>query len=360
MNTSHPRWTLDLLLVVVGAVTALAVILLGVPGSILRSLFVVPLIVLYPGYAVLAAVFPERRSDVESDRMDADQALTRPTTHTAGLLFSVRLALAAALSLAIVGGIALITNFLGLGFAAPITGVGAFAVTMLFTAVAIVRRATLPRETRAGLPSLAVALGSLPDAVGDTRSPLSGGSRGSSISLVVHVLVVVSVLLFLSSVGFAMVETQSPDAEFTEAYLVTENGSEYDAGGYPQQLTRGEPTQTTLAIANHEHQTQRYTVVSELQRLDRTANGSRVVEKRELWRAQQSVEDGETAYLQRDVTPTMSGDSLRLVFHVYRGEAPENPTRQNAYRTVQLVVTVGDGDGGTPAIRSPPTGGASA
>ncbi|WP_435075039.1 DUF1616 domain-containing protein [Halorubrum sp. HHNYT27] len=358
MNTSHRRWTLDLLLVVVGAVTALAVILLGVPGSILRSLFVVPLIVLYPGYAVLAAVFPERRSDVESDRMDADQALTRPTQHTAGLLFSVRLALAATLSLAIVGGIALITNVLGLGFAAPITGVGVFVVTMLFTAVAIVRRATLPRETRAGLPPLAVALGGLPNAVRDVRSPLSGGSRGSSVSAVVHVLVVVSVLLFLSSVGFAMVEAQSPGAEFTEVYLVTENGSEYDAGGYPQELTRGEPTQITLAVANQEHQTERYTVVSELQRLDRTTNGSRIVQERELWRAQLPVEVGETAYLQRDVTPTMSGDSLRLVFHVYRGEVPANPTRQNAYRTVQLIVDVSDG--GTPSIQSSPIGGATA
>jgi uncharacterized membrane protein len=344
-------------LVVVGAVTALAVVLIDVPGSILRSLFVVPLIVLYPGYALLAAVFPERRSDVESDRMDSDQALTRPTQHTAGLLFSVRLVLAATLSLALVGGIGLLTNFLGLGFAAPITGVGVFVVTMLFTAIAILRRAMLPEEARAGLPSLAIALGSLADSVGDVRSPLSGGYRDSSVSVAVNVLVVVGVIVFLSSVGFAMVDTQNPESDFTEVYLVTENGSEYDASGYPEELTQGESTPMTLAIANHEHQTQRYVVVSELQRLDRTANGSEVVQERELWRAQRPVESGEAAYLQRDVTPTMSGDSLRLVFHVYKGEAPRNSTRENAYRTVQLIVAVDGGDGSMESIQSPPAGG---
>ncbi|WP_416841682.1 DUF1616 domain-containing protein [Haloferax sp. DFSO52] len=344
MNASHRHWTLDLLLVVVGAVAALAVILLDVPGSVVRSLLVVPLIVLYPGYALLAAIFPERRSDVESDRMGREQTVTSPTPHTAGLFYSVRIILAATASLAITGAIGLVTNFLGMGFAAEVVGLGAFGVTMVLTGIAVVRRALLPGEAREGFPPLAVIFGSAATAAGTLNSPLSRDSQGASVSVLVNLLLVVSVVAFLSSVGFAMVETHSPESDFTEVYLVTENGSGYEASGYPQQLTQGEPTPVTLAVENHEHETASYTVVTELQRLDRTANGSTVVEERELWRTEQTVEDNETAYIQRDVTPTMSGDSLRLVFHVYKGAVPDDPDRSNAYRTVQLVVSVG-GDG---------------
>ena len=347
MNASHRHWTLDLLLVVVGAVAALAVILFDVSGSVVRSLLVVPFVVLYPGYALLAATFPERRSDVESDRMGRDRALTSPTPHTAGLLYAVRIILAATSSLAIVGAIGLVTNFLGMGFAANVVGVGVFGVTMALTGIAVVRRALLPAEAREGFPPLAVIFGNATTAVGTLDSPLSRDSDGASVSVLVNLLVVVSVLAFLSSVGFAMVETQSPESDFTEVYLVTENGSGYDASGYPQRLTQGEPTPLTLAVENHEHETTSYTVVAELQRLDRTADGATVVEERELWRTEQTVEDGETAYVQRDVTPTMSGDSLRLVFHVYDGAVPDDPDRSNSYRTVQLVVSVGGSDDGS-------------
>lgn len=357
MNPSHRHWTLDVLLVVVGAIAALAVILLDISGSVVRSLLVVPLIVFYPGYALLAAIFPERRSGVESDRMGRERTLTNPTPHTAGLLPAVRIILAATASLAIVGAIGLVTNFLGLGFAADVVGVGAFGVTLVLTSIAVVRRALLPSDAREGLPPLAVIFGSAATAAGTLNTPLSRESREESVSVVVNLLLVVSLVAFLSSVGFAMVATQSPESDFTEVYLVTENGSEYDTSGYPQQLTQGEPTQLTLAVENHEHETVSYTVVTELQRLDRTANGSTVVEERELWRTEQTVEDNETAYVQRDVTPTMSGDSLRLVFHVYEGAVPDDPDRSNSYRTVQLVVSVGgSGDGSTQSLQTPSGG----
>ncbi|WP_042666544.1 DUF1616 domain-containing protein [Haloferax sp. ATB1] len=361
MKSSTRHWTLDLLLVVAGAIAALAAVMLGLSGSVVRSLFVVPLIVLYPGYAVLAAVFPERRSDVESDTMSDESALTRPTRHTAGLLYSVRLALSSALSLALVAAVALVANVAGRGFDATLVALGVFGVTILFTAVAVVRRMLLPSDARAGAPPLSTVLGSVASTTGAVTSPLSSESRSSPVSLAVNLLVVVSVVAFLSSVGFAMVETQTPESDFTEAYLVTQNESGYAASGYPQQLSRGEQVPVTLALENHEHESTTYTVVTKLQRLDRTANGTRVTEERELDRTRQSVEDNQTAYVQQDVRPTMSGESLRLVYHVYRGDAPDDANRENAYRTVQLVVSVGGGEDATAQLSRPDsTGGASA
>ncbi|WP_049985868.1 DUF1616 domain-containing protein [Halobellus rufus] len=343
MTSSHRRWTLDLLLVVAGAIAALAVVLLGIEGSLVRSLFVVPLIVLYPGYALLAVIFPERRSEVDSDRLGPDLSLTRPARHTAGLLYSVRLILSATASLALVAGVALLTNALGRGFDAAVVGFGVFVLTVVLTAVAFARRASLPSDVRAGLPALSSVFGAVSSSSGGQSSSLSAARR-SPVPLVVNALVVLSLLVFLSSVGFAMVETQDPDAEFTEAYLVTENETGYTASDYPRQLSQGETTEYTLALESHEQEPTTYTVVTELQRTEQTANGTQVAEEEELSRTRHTVEDGETAYLDREVQPTMSGDGLRLVFHVYEGEAPENADRESAYRTVQLVVSVGGDD----------------
>ncbi|WP_336023451.1 DUF1616 domain-containing protein [Halobellus salinisoli] len=345
MTSSHRRWTLDLLLVIAGAIAALAVILLDIEGSLVRSLFVVPLIVLYPGYALLAVIFPERRSEVDADRLGRDLSLTRPARHTAGILYSVRLVLSATASLALVAAVALLTNALGRGFDAAIVGLGVFVVTIVLTSLAFARRASLPSDARAGLPALSIIVGTVSSSGGGQSSSLSSVRR-SPVPFVVNILVIVSVLVFLSSIGFAMVETRGPDAEFTEAYLVTENGTGYTASDYPRQLSRGETTVYTLALESHEHEPTTYTVVTELQRTEQTANGTQVVDEDELSRTRHTIEDGETAYLDREVQPTMSGDGLRLVFHVYEGEAPEDVDRENAYRTVQLVVSV-DGDGPT-------------
>jgi len=42
----------------------------------------------------------------------------------------------------------------------------------------------------------------------------------------------------------------------------------------------------------------------------------------------------------RALTPTMVGDRLRLVFLLYRGDAPAEPTIDNAYRHTHLLVNV--------------------
>jgi uncharacterized membrane protein len=349
MKSAHRLWKHDLLFVVCASVAALAAILLDLPGSVVRSALVVPLIVVLPGYALMAAVFPDRRSAVNSDAMGPDSSVTVPTTRTTGVLYSVRIALSVAASVALVAAVALLTNFLGLGFDAVTVGTGVFVVTVLFTAVGFVRRATRPRAERAGVPPLSeLRSGPTPD----LTSPLSSGPRDSSSSIVVRAVVAVSVLAFFGSVGFAAVETQTADAEFTEVYFLPQNGTASDASDYPHRLTRGEPSRVRLAISNHEGRTQRYTVVTELQRIDRTANGTRITEEAELARFRRTVEAGETVALARNVTPTLEGDSLRLVFLVYEGDAPANPTRETAYRTVQLIVSVGDGGGASrPSLR---------
>jgi uncharacterized membrane protein len=49
---------------------------------------------------------------------------------------------------------------------------------------------------------------------------------------------------------------------------------------------------------------------------------------------------GETWTEEYGITPTMEGERLRLVFLLYEGEPPANPTLENAYRSSRLWVNV--------------------
>jgi uncharacterized membrane protein len=344
MTTSPRRWKTDLFLVVAGAVAALAAALVPLPVPMLKTALVLPLVVLLPGYALLAALFPERRSPLDSDDMSRKTPVTDQRSEATGLLFSVRLALSVAASVALVAGVALVVTVAGLSFDGPYIPLGVFGLTLTLTAVAFGRRAVLSTGERAGLPPLSTLR---PDSLrsAGSGSLLSGsGAFDESVPLAANVVVVVGLLVFVSSVGLAFATTHTGGPQFTEVALVTQNESgDYVANDYPRTLDGSDTTPVTVAIENHEGSEQRYTVVAQLARVDRTANGTTVTDRTTLSRASTTVADGETGYVSPRVTPAVSGTNLRLSFFVYQGDPPANPTRENAYRVVQLNVQSGGG-----------------
>ena len=66
----------------------------------------------------------------------------------------------------------------------------------------------------------------------------------------------------------------------------------------------------------------------------------RVDEEHELFRVRQRVADNETWHYRYTVTPTLTGERLRLVYLLYRGDAPATPSAESAYREVHLWVNV--------------------
>lgn len=109
-----------------------------------------------------------------------------------------------------------------------------------------------------------------------------------------------------------------------------------------------------VGISSHEHQTREYTLVVELQNVDRNRAGTAstndtsgagtvsmsVLESAELARFDPKVSHDETWTLKHDVTPTLSGENLRLTYFLYRGSPPDEPSVANAYREVHLWVNV--------------------
>ena len=145
------RSTGDLLVALAWTVAAGAVVLSGYPSGVLRTLLTVPLIILLPGYALVAALFP-----------DAHGTDTSGDTASTGITGAERFGLAVVMSVVLVPMAGFVVNYTtGLYLRPLLLAVG--GVTGFLALVGILRRLALPAERRHGL-----AIGTwLDDSVGE-------------------------------------------------------------------------------------------------------------------------------------------------------------------------------------------------
>jgi len=169
-----------------------------------------------------------------------------------------------------------------------------------------------------------------------------------------NVLLVVSVLLAVGSVAYA-VAVPPQGEQFSEFYLLTENDEgELVADGYPTEFVRGESAPVVVGIGNNEYESTEYTVVVELQRVEAVGGGNlsvanatenatteiQVVERERLGELSAQLAHNETWQQSHELSPTLTGENLRVQYLLYRGEPPAEPTRDNAYRSLHLWVDV--------------------
>lgn len=327
------RFPADLTVVLaLTAATCLAVLLPAFSGTGLRVALGLAFAFIAPGYALTAALFPERaESSHESEREgDSDDAfLRRVRRGTVGGW--ERLALSIGLSLAVVPLVGMVLNFTppGIRLVPVVVSIGAFTVgAAVFAAV---RRWNVPAERRFRVPYrrwYATARAGLFSA--ETRT-----------DQLLNVALAVSLVLAVGSVGYAIAGPK-PDEQYTEFYLLSPDDGELIASDYPAEFVRGEEEPLTVGITNNEGERTEYAVVVELQRVERDASGnaSRVVERRDLHRFRTALGPNETWHRDHTVTPPMTGENLRLQYLLYRGDPPTEPRAENAYRTVHVPVDV--------------------
>jgi uncharacterized membrane protein len=202
--------------------------------------------------------------------------------------------------------------------------------TLVATAIAAVRRSDLPPEERFSVPYREwVAAGRAELLEPETR--LDGA---------LNVLLVVSLVLAVSSVGYA-VAVPNQGEQFSEFYLLTEDADgELVADDYPTAFTAGEPQSLYVGIGNQEHESVQYTVVVTIQDVAFENNESRVLEEQRLRTFETTVQHNETWQLNHSVAPTLVGERLRLTYLLYKTQPPQRPTVNNAYREVHLWVNV--------------------
>jgi len=333
MNDTSRWWALDLVLVVVLADLAGAAIYLGAPAAV-RIPLALALVLLLPGYALTAVVFPatNRYSTELASLEDRNGGLLNPLPSNYEVDGAERLALSTAFSIAIVPSVAAVANFTPWGVTlGPILG-GVVAVTVALAALAFLRRLRLPPDARFAPSPASVVTATRPFR---RRGPLfaDSGRVGTF-----NRAAAVGLLLVVASVGYALA---APPAgpEFTEFYVVTDDATGSASTPYPATFESGDTSVVPVGIANHEGEAIEYTIVVALSDPGADGGGASGGGFEEIGRHSATVADGETSEVSVDVRPTRSGDA-RLLFLLYRGEPPSDPSRESAYRVLDLSIDV--------------------
>lgn len=320
MRSPH-RATGDLLFVLVWTTGAAAAVL-GADPSPFRVALVLPLVLLFPGYALLAVLFPRRQEGERARR-------NRTGEERATLTHLERFALSVTSSLALVPAIAFVLNFTPYGVSREPVLLAVGGVTAGLAIAGYLARVSVPDDHRYRVPlglhgTVVPYLLRRPDSL-KTPAPFKPASETQRLF---NLVFVAGVLVLAASIGYAAVTPAGGEDPFTEFYLLTEtDDGQFRAENLPHEFSRGESRSLYVAVGNHEGRPVEYTVVVQLA-------GD------ELDRFGVPVEAGETKRVERSVTPGQTGERLRLSFLLYRGEPPASPTPENAYREVHLWVSV--------------------
>ena len=321
------------ILIALDILTGVAALTPVIKETPLRIVLGLPFVLFLPGYAFVAALFPEQGTTETEATVETDSEETPTRTERIrdrGIDGIERVALSFGLSIAISPLIGLGLNFtpFGIRLVPIVVAIGGF--TLIATAVATARRQALPSEDRFQVPFKQWYAAIYTELFNpETRA-----------DQLLNVVLVVSLLLAVSSVGYAVLVPKSGES-FSEFYLLTENESgALVADDYPQNFTVGQSKPVVVGIGNHEHEQVDYSVVAELQRVSIQNNSTTVRESRTLNRFSRTIPANGSANWTHDVTPTMTGERLRLTYLLYRGSPPGNPTVENAYRETHLWVNV--------------------
>lgn len=328
------KFPADLAVVVVLAnLMLIAVMVPGIRESPLRLVLGFPFLLFLPGYALVAALFPEDGKGIAAEVGGDDDETVFSSLTTRGIDGLERVVLSFGLSIALTPLVGIALNFTPWSILVVPVVLPMAALTIATAAVAAARRRTLPPGDRFRVPYRSW--------YGSLKAGLLEPETQTDFAL--NALLIVTFLVAMSSVGYALA-VPDEDETFTEFYLLNEaEDGDLVAADYPANFTRGEPRPLVVGVSNREHQQIKYTVVGEFQ--DVTFSGPnetrvRVDDETEVVRYQTTLRHNQTHRETVSLRPSMSGERLRLQLLLFRGDAPANPTAERAYRKAHLWVTV--------------------
>ena len=359
------------------ALTNLAVFLPVVNDSPVRVVVGLVFVLFVPGYAFIAALFPEAgeppttgadaagpdaaESASAGDDEESAEASESPTDDEesagdgdAGVFDTdgngdglgdrgidgiERTALSFGLSIAVVPLIGLALNFTPFGIRLVPILVTISLFTVLASVLAALRRWELPASERFRVPYR--------EWYADGRSEVT--DPDSTLDAALNVALVVAILLATTSVVYAVAVPQQGE-QFTEFYVLTE-GEDGDlvAADFPETLSPNESAPIHLGVENNEYEPVEYTVVVQLQAVDIEDNRSTVTDRARLDRYSVTVAHNESDIRERPLeldagtAREFAGEDRRVKFLLYRGDPPADPTADDAYRDLHLWVEVSDG-----------------
>jgi uncharacterized membrane protein len=259
--------------------------------SIIRNILGLPLVLFFPGYSLLAALFPAK-SDLD---------------------WIERTALSFGLSIAIVPLIGLGLNYSSWGIRLLPILISLSFFTILMCGFAYLRRAKLPEVEAFEIPFRKTAISINAEIL---KKPDSKMDKALSVFLVFSILLSVAILIFV-------VATPKEGEHFTEFYIL---GPEGKADNYTTKFVLGEEGTVIVGIVNHEHRPVNYTMEMRLENksLSLPENLQYI-----------TLVNNETWEKPVTYTPSFVGKNIKLEFLLF------NETNKNIpYRDLHLWVDV--------------------
>jgi uncharacterized membrane protein len=255
----------DLILIII-LTALLALVILLLPDSVLRVILGLPFLLFFPGYTLIAALFP-RKSDLDGIE---------------------RVALSFGLSIAVVPLLGLALNYTpwGIRLYPVLIAVIAFILAMCIITW-LMRRRLAPDERFAVSFKLDTA-----------------GWQGSS--KLDRALTVILALAILAAVGtlIYVISTPKVGEKFTEFYILGLGGK---AADYPRELVVGQNASVIVGIVNHESGEMNY-------RVEVVVDG---VKGKEI--APPALADKQKWEQEVSFRPSKTGDNQKVEFLLYKG-----------------------------------------
>jgi len=287
----------------------------------------IPLLLFLPGYGLVMALFPRAR--VQSAQFTG---VVAPSTgrDARGVAFGERAALSFGTSVALVPLVVMALAVIGRPLDAVHLTASVSLATLLGLVFGAIRRHRVPESERYHLPVTAW-LGRLRDAT------VGAPTRTDAILNVAVVLAIV-----VGTGGFVVAETTAvaSGSHTTMAVLDQNSTGTFVAGDYPAELTANDAEDLLVRVENEEGELMTYQLVGELQQVDTSGDEVEVLRRERVESASTTIGDGQTWDHRHEISPQTTGTDLRLTYYLYRGEAPDQPSTESAYRQVHLWVDV--------------------
>lgn len=336
------RLPLDLSAVVVLTIALnAAVFASGLQTTPLRVLLGFVFVCFAPGYAVVAAVYPERSRETAVEETPTERTSIWSVPPRTTISGGERFLLAVAFSIIIVPAIGYAFNFTAGGVRLVPVLLALSGFTVGTAAIAAVRRYRLPAGDRFCLRR--------PNR--PTPNRVTRRVQNNRRTFALNAALVIAVLLFAGSIGYTVVE-QSGGAGYSEIYLTSGDGSGdgFVGENVSERVEPGAPQELGVAVGNHEGRPVEYSVVVVQQTVEGTGEEMTVSEQTRLDRFEMQVEADETRVRESTFTPS-AGENTRIVWLLYLGAVPEQPSTENTEYHVHLWVGGGDSEQRTTPAR---------
>jgi len=219
MKISSSKYPVDILLCILWSTALLPITLLSMDTTV-RTLLGLPFILFIPGYLLIFALFPSRKTDRGIDGIE-------------------RIALSFGLSIAIVPLLGLLLNYTPWGIRLEPILLSLFFFIMGVGFFAMYRWIQTPADER-----FIISFHISP--------PKSTNKLDTTLTIILAIAIVIAVVALIY-----VIVTPKTGERFTEFYLLGPSGK---ATGYPRNLTAGENATVIIGLANHEYTLMNYTI----------------------------------------------------------------------------------------------------